>query len=267
MTTRRLPSRAVSPEGVISSSGSLIRHDELGDGGPPDGRRRPRTPEPLVLRHLLASLPLAVARPRFTWSDRAVVSSVPSLVLFSRTVGILRRHTGDDPRLASRPRSTAMHVPFAAARSSSLFLAWHLERQPGPSPPAISNPCRRVERWCPAPPKRSAGATSLAASSTSTTWPPASGVPARRAEKRERNTRAAGACRRPHNRSHWPAILPFRRAHLADPEPSNVEVFNVRPRADGAECRRWRPPRSRRRTRDRLRVGQSPPIRPANPCS
>ena len=74
--------------------------------------------EILVLRHQLAVLQRQVGRPRFTWSDRAIIATLAKLVSREGWGGV-PRHPRDHPPLAPRPRSTALDLPAPTARTSA----------------------------------------------------------------------------------------------------------------------------------------------------
>ena len=125
-------------EGSIYSSVGLTRHDELSEARhlwPSSfsstasyvaSQRRSRIhqmdgvakdAEILVLRHQLALLQRQVARPRFTWSDRALVSALARLVPRERWACFLVTPETIF-RLASRSRSTAQWFDTTSGRNA-----------------------------------------------------------------------------------------------------------------------------------------------------
>jgi len=127
----------LDPEGSIYSIVNLTSHDKLSEAPRPwrsasstvwsaalsncSGSLRmddaAKDAEILVLRHQLAVLQRQVGRPRFTWSDRAVIATSPSWCPARDW-----RRSWSPPRppaLASRPRSTALDLPATTARTSA----------------------------------------------------------------------------------------------------------------------------------------------------
>jgi hypothetical protein len=82
--------------------------------------------EILVLRHQLAVLRRQVARPRFTWSDRAIVALLAGLMP-PGPVAIVPRHAQDGPRLAPVDREEALDLEecnFADQGSVRVAAGW-----------------------------------------------------------------------------------------------------------------------------------------------
>ena len=93
--------------------------------------------EILVLRHQLAVLRREVARPRFSWSDRALVATLAKLVP-TGTLGGVPRHPRDDPSLTPRTRGKALDLSSASRRPSVVSAGDpRADRAPGAGEPAL----------------------------------------------------------------------------------------------------------------------------------